>query len=456
VNTTQEALRVASERADQYVEDLRTFLRMPSIAAQNLGMQEAAEYLAAHFKAIGCDAAQVVPTAGFPVVIAEVKGESDKSVLVYGHYDVQPPEPLEAWPFPPFSAHLENGRIYARGAVDDKGNFYCAVKAVESYLRAGRRPPVTVKFWIEGEEEVGSPNLGPFAREHSDWLKCDGLILQDGGEASDGRTEFNLGMKGMVYLELSVQKNPRDLHSGKAPVVENAAWRLVWALASMKGPADRVLVEGFYDDVAPVTEAEMACIRENDIPDQVLIDEFGGAPLKKGLTGPELFKTLYFEPAMTICGFESGYSGPGQKTVLPAAAKAKMDIRLVPNQRPADIVAKVKRHLADHGFNDIEVKVLGGGGHPAGRTSVDSPVAQALLKAVTEEWGGRRPIVKPSVEGSGPGSVFSDILQIPWALTRFGPKEALMHAPGEYTEVAGYHRGIRTVIKFLQYFRDWR
>jgi acetylornithine deacetylase/succinyl-diaminopimelate desuccinylase-like protein len=455
MSSMEAALQVAKEREGANVEDLQAFLRMPSVAAQNLGMLECAEFLAAHFRAIGCDDARVVPTAGFPVVCAEVRGESERSVLVYGHYDVQPPEPLDAWPHPPWSAHLENGRIYARGAVDDKGNFYCAVKAVEAYLKAGRRPPVTVKFWIEGEEEVGSPNLGPFAREHYDWLKCDGMILQDGGVASDGRTEFNLGMKGMLYLELSVRKNPRDLHSGKAPVVENAAWRLIWALSSLKGPDDRVLVEGFYDNIQPVTEAEMACIRQNDIPDQVLIDEFGGAPLKKGLTGPELFKTLYFEPTMTVCGIDSGYTGPGQKTVLPASAKAKMDIRLVPGQDPRDILAKVKQHLVSHGFDDIEVKTLGGEGLPAGRTSVEAPVAQALLKAVTDEWNGRTPIIKPSVEGSGPGSVFSDILQIPWALTRFGPKEALMHAPGEYTEVAGYLRGIRTIIKFLDYFRDW-
>lgn len=455
MSSMREALAVAREREAQYVEDLRAFLRQPSVAAQNLGMQACAELLAGHLREIGCDEVRILPTPGFPVVCAEVKGESDRSVLVYGHYDVQPPEPLEAWPHPPWSAHLENGRIYARGAVDDKGNLYCAVKAVESYLRAGLRPPVSVKFWIEGEEEVGSPNLAPFAREHYDWLKCDGMILQDGGEASDGRTEFNLGMKGMLYLEFAVKKNPRDLHSGKAPVVENAAWRLIWALSSMKGPDDRVLVEGFYDNIQPVTELEMDCIRENAVDDQVLIDEFGGAPLKQGLTGPELFKTLYFEPTMTVCGIESGYNGPGQKTVLPAAARAKMDIRLVPGQEPKDILAKVKRHLVAHGFGDIEVRTLGGDGLPAARTAIDAPVAQALLKAVTEEWNGRRPIIKPSVEGSGPGSVFSDVLQIPWALTRYGPKEALMHAPGEYTEVAGYHRGIRTVIKFLHYFQEW-
>lgn len=448
------ALEVAAQHADQYVEDLRSFLQQPSVAAQNLGMQEAADMLAAHMRAIGFDKAWVEPTKGFPVVCAEVKGETDRTAVVYGHYDVQPPEPLEAWPHPPWSAHVENGRIYARGSVDMKGNLYCSIKAVESYLKAGLRPPVTVKFWIEGEEEVGSPNLADFARAHYDWLKGDGMILADGGESSDGRTEFNLGMKGMLYLEFNVLKNPRDLHSGKAPVVENAAWRLVQALASMKGPDHRVLVEGFYDGIKPVTEEEMAIIRENNVPDQVLIDEFGGAPLREGLTGPELFSTLYFDPTMTICGIQSGYNGAGQKTVLPAAATAKMDIRLVPGQDSVDILDKVNRHLVKHGFGDIEVKTLGGAGLPAARTAISSPVAQALLRAVTEEWNGKRPIIKPSVEGSGPGSVFSDVLDIPWALTRFGPQEALMHAPGEYTEIAGYQRGIRTVIRALHYFRE--
>lgn len=455
MNNVRKALDVAESNGDQYVADLCEMLQQPSIAAQNEGMQECAELLANHFKKIGCDYVEIVSTDGFPVVCAEVQGESEKSVLVYGHYDVQPPEPLDEWPHPPWSAHIEDGRIYARGAVDDKGNFYCSIKAVESYLRAGLKPPVTVKFMIEGEEEIGSPNLGPFAEKHLEWLKSDGMLAHDGGETSDGRTELNLGMKGMLYLELSVRTNPRDLHSGKALCVENAAWRLITALASLKTDDDRVAIKGFYDGIEPPTQEEIQCVYDNDIPLEVLQDEVGGAQLKKGFSGPELFRRLYFEPSLNVCGIESGYTGPGQKTVLPATATAKIDIRPVSGQEPQDLLVKVKNHLLINGFDDIKVKSLSGDGNKAAKTSLNSAVAQSLLKAITEEWNGRRPVIKPSVESSGPGTVFSHILKTPWALTRFGPKEAIIHAPGEYTEIACYQRGIRTVIKFLQYFSEY-
>ncbi|MBO8142507.1 MAG: M20/M25/M40 family metallo-hydrolase [Firmicutes bacterium] len=439
----------ALENEARFVEDLRKFLQIPSIATQGTGMQECATWLVQHLNDIGIKA-WLEPTAGYPVVCGEVPGATDRWVVVYGHYDVQPPEPLEEWIHPPFAAVLEGDRIYARGAVDDKGNLFCAVKAVESYLAAGERPPVGVKFFIEGEEEIGSPNLASFADAHRDWLKADGLILQDGLVAHDGRTELNLGMKGLLYLELRARTHDRDLHSGKAPIVENAGWRLVHALASLQGPDGRVRVPGFYDGVLPPSEDDLELLRTYGPSEEVVKAEAGIDRFPERLKGRDPLVALYFEPVMTICGVVSGYAGPGQKTVVPSTATAKIDIRLVPGQDPGRLIQAIRAHLDREGFTDVELVPLGAG-QPASRTNPRTPVARAMHAAIRTEFG-KDPIVKPSVESSGPGCVFSDVLGLPWALTRFGPAGSTLHAPNEFFAISHYRRGISTIVRFLDEF----
>lgn len=439
----------ARENHERFVDDLRRFLQIPSIAAQNIGMQECAQWLAAHMNDIGIRA-WLEPTDGYPVVCGEIPGQTDRWVVIYGHYDVQPPEPLDEWKYDPFSATVEGDRIYARGAVDDKGNLFCALKAVQSYVAVRGRPPLGVKFFIEGEEEIGSPNLAAFARAHRDWLSADGLILQDGTVHADGRTELNLGMKGLVYLELRVRTHRSDLHSGKAPVVENAAWRLVHALASLQGPDGRVRVEGFYDGVIPPSEIDRDILRRFGPTEETVLAEVGLDRFPPRLEGRNVLETLYFEPVMTVCGIQAGYTGPGQKTVVPAAAVAKIDIRIVPGQDPHALVEACRRHLEREGFSDVEVVPLSVG-QRASRTSYSATVAQSMHKAIRAEFG-RDPIIKPSVESSGPGDVFSDILSLPWALTRFGPAEARIHAPNEFFSISHYRRGVCTIIRFLEQF----
>lgn len=448
---TDAARAYALENEQQFVEDLRKFLQIPSIAAQNVGMQECAEWLVAHMNEIGIRA-WLEPTDGYPVVCGEVPGQTDRWVVVYGHYDVQPPEPLEAWKYDPFSATIDGDRIYARGAVDDKGNLFCAIKAVQSYIATAGRPPIGVKFFIEGEEEVGSPNLEAFAEKHREWLQGDGLILQDGTVHADGRTELNLGMKGLVYLELRVRTHDTDLHSGKAPVVENAAWRLTHALASLQGTDGRVRIPGFYDDVIPPSETDLEILRQYGPTEDVVKKEVGIDRFPDRLKGRNPLEVLYFEPVMTVCGIESGYTGPGQKTVIPSTAMAKVDIRVVPGQEPEHIIRSVREHLDNEGFSDVEVVALSPG-QRASRTDYRTPVARSMHEAIRAEFG-KDPIIKPSVESSGPGTIFSDVLKLPWALTRFGPHDTRIHAPNEFFAISHYRRGIRTIIRFLERFAD--
>lgn len=443
------AYALANEQT--FVEDLRSYLRIPSISAQDIGMQECAQWLVQHMNDIGIRT-WLEPTDGFSVVCGEVEGDSDRWVVVYGHYDVQPPEPLEAWRFDPFSGQVDGDLIHGRGAVDNKGNFFCTLKAVQSYIAANGRPPVGVKFIVEGEEEIGSPNLPAFAQSHRDWLAADGLIAQDGMIAHDGRTELNLGMKGILYCELRVRTHSIDLHSGKAPIVENAAWRLTHALASLQGSDGRVRVPEFYDGVIPPSAEDLWLLQTHGPSPEVIKAEARIDRFPERLAGQDPLKALYFEPVMTICGIQAGYTGPGQKTVVPCTAVAKIDMRLVPGQNPERIVAGIRAHLDRHGFDDVEVVPLSPG-QPAARTNPDAPVARAMHAAIRAEFG-KDPIVKPSVESSGPGYVFSDLLGLPWALTRFGPHDSPIHAPNEFFSISHYRRGIRTILTFLDRFAD--
>jgi len=439
-------LKHAAENEERYVEDLKTILRIPSVSASASGIGECVKYLSDHLEGIGM-IVKVFETDRNPIIVAELKGTSPRTLLFYGHYDVQPPDPIDAWEYPPFGAEERDGRIYARGAVDDKGNFLCIVKAVQSYVEALGAPPCSVKLIIEGEEEIGSHSIEEFMPKNLDLLACDGMVWFDGGIHADGRPEVCLGVKGMAYVELSVKAVGRDLHSGKAPLVDNAAWRLVWALNSLYGPDHRIAIPGFYDNVVGPSATDMRIIASSGLTHDAIVHDWMIERLRVGyekLSGEELLRRLYFEPTCTICGISSGYGGPGPKTVIPSSASAKVDFRLVPNQDPWDIVAKLKAHLCEQGFDDIEVSVHWA--MPASKSAPDADLVHKMLDVMRANYG--EPVVKPIVEGSGPGYVFEK-LGVPYVAGRLGPAEDRSHAPNEYTTREAYRKGIATVIQFV-------
>lgn len=471
-----DVLRHAADKEQRFVEDLKAFLRIPSISAQQSGITECVSWLSNHLTAMGVHT-RVYQTSGNPVLVGEIRGSSPKTLLFYGHYDVQPPDPIEKWAHPPFAAEEaveDDGskRIYARGAVDDKGNFFCIVKALQSYLETRGALPCTVKLIIEGEEEIGSPSLEGFIREHLDLLQADDMVWFDGGIHADGRPEVCLGMKGMLYVELFATSNPRDLHSGKAPLVDNAAWRLTWALNSLLGADGRVAIPGFYDDVLPPSERDLALIARAGQTRAGILRDWGIDHLRRDLEqslsgrknvaqtnvaqssgveadgdpleGAALLRRLFFEPTCTICGISSGYTGPGSKTVIPATASAKVDFRLVPSQDPEDILRKLRAHLVATGFDDIEVKA--DSLMRASKSPSDAPVVDLVIDIMRANYG--EPVVKPIVEGSGPGYAF-ELLGIPYVFSRLGPPEDRSHAPNEYTTRDAFRRGIATVIQLL-------
>ncbi|MHB1654554.1 MAG: M20/M25/M40 family metallo-hydrolase [Desulfitobacteriaceae bacterium] len=446
----QAVIDTAEKNFGQDVHDFREILRQPSISATGEGMVEAAQGLLNYFKQLNF-AAKLIggEFGGYPSVYAEIPGERPEILLIYGHYDVQPPEPLAEWEYPPFAATLVGDRIYARGSVDDKGNFFCAIKAVEAYLNAGIPLPITIKFLLEGEEEIGSRHFAKIAEKYRTLLEADALLACDGNIPVEGRSELVLGTKGMLFVELIARGAPKDLHSAKAAIIENPAWQLIQALALIQEKDGHVNIPHFYDGVTEAESTDLEIVNETGLTDEEIRQEIGVERFKHGLSGEKLKKALYFEPTCNISGLTSGYQGKGSKTVLPAEAKAKMDIRLVPGQDPKIILNELKSYLNSMGFGEIEVQ--SGEGIASGKTKTDSMIAQCAYLTLHEVYG-QPPVVKPIIEASGPGYVFSDVLQLPWAWVRLGPPENRMHAPNEYTTLKAFRLGIGAMIHLFNNF----
>ena len=388
------------EHSDAAIADLQRFCRQPSISAQGQGMREMAQLVAESLRELGAETS-LEPTGGFPVVVGRFAGESARRLAIYDHYDAQPPEPLEAWSTPPFGAAIRDGRLYARGVADNKGNLVARLWAVRAWREVHGALPCGVTFLVEGEEEIGSPGLGEFARTHQDVLQADACLWEAGARNEQGSITLTAGLKGILSVELRVQSVAYDLHSSNAPLAPNAAWRLVEALGSLHEPSGRVRIPGFYDAVRPPTEAERLLMARSPIDTQVLRQSWK----VDHLLGPDqdpvaLTERLLYSPTCNICGLWSGYQGPGGKTVLPAKAGAKLDFRLVPDQDPETILALLQRHLAEQGFADVEVILLEAPSRPA-QSSIETPLLETLVRSARYVYG-IDPQVLPRRPGSGP------------------------------------------------------
>jgi acetylornithine deacetylase/succinyl-diaminopimelate desuccinylase-like protein len=445
------------EKIDSYLEqnldgslaELAKLVAQPSISAQKLGLNECAALVADMLRARGFDAT-IYPTAGAPIVVAERKGKSDKTLLFYNHYDVQPPEPLELWESPPFAPEIRDGKMYGRGVSDDKGHLVSRLFALDALLAEGELP-CNVKFIVEGEEEAASVNLVGFVLSHKDLLKADACVWEFGGVDHTDTPMQYLGLRGIQYVELTVDLLSTDVHSGTGgSIFPNAAWRLVWALNSLKGPDERILIPGFYDNIQPLSQRDHELFAA--LPD--VADEYKtryGVPyFLKGIKGGnELKLEEVFSPTCTICGLTSGYQGPGSKTVLPARASAKVDFRLIPDQDPADILRKLRAHLDAHGFTDVKITDLGGDA-PA-RTDSDHPFIKLVVDAARDVY--EKPMVLvPLVGGSGPSHPFVHELGLPVATAGLGHPDTRAHAPNENIRIDLYLKHARHMARVMREF----
>lgn len=438
------------ENVDYWVEQLARLCAQPSVSAQNDGIDACAALVATMLREQGF-AAEVMPSIGNPVVYGEGNGRSDKTLLFYLHYDVQPAEPLALWDSPPFKLTRRDDKLYARGISDDKGHIICRLAALAAVKDALGELPCNVKFIIEGEEEIGSPNMPAFVEKHQEKLAADACIWEFGGVDHDGRPSQALGMRGICYVELSVRTAVMDAHSGLGgSIFPNAAWRLTWALNSLKDANEQILIPGFYDNVQPPSQRDLEMLAAMPSESDKLQEMFQLDSFLNGMTDElELKKTAVFEPTCTICGLTAGYQAAGVKTVLPAKASAKIDFRLVPNQTPAEIVAKLRAHLDASGFADVAVTLLGGG-RPA-KVDPDDPFVQLTNETAVAVYG-KEPNVSPMIGGSGPNYPFIHTLGLPLVAAGIGYPGSQVHAPNENIRLDYFLLGTKHTARIIEQF----
>jgi acetylornithine deacetylase/succinyl-diaminopimelate desuccinylase-like protein len=438
---------------NESVEELSGLCSQPSVAAQNYGIEVCAELVAKALSARGFEV-KIMPTGGSPVVFGERPGRADATLIVYDHYDVQPPEPLDLWDSPPFEPTVRDGRLYARGAADNKGNLTARLHAIDAVLAAEGDLPCHVKFVIEGEEEIGSVNLEPFVKENQDLLAGDVCVWEIGGVDHENAPIQMVGLRGICYVELRVRTANRDVHSGTGgSIFPNAAWRLVWALASLKDKDENILLPGFYDAVIPPTPREVELLAQ--LPDMIdyYREEFGLDGFLKGIDDPlDLAIEAVYRPTCTICGLTAGYQGQGSKTVLPAEASAKVDFRLVPDQTPAEVIHQLRAHLDAQGFTDVVIVNLGG--NPGAKTDPDHPAVQMAVKAAEDVYD-QPTRINPMIGGSGPNYIFQKYLGVPIISSGSGDSNSRAHAPNESISLELYEKAAKHFARILMLMADY-
>ena len=436
---------------NHYLSELSELCAQPSISARQEGTRECAELVGRLLARHGLTVERY-ETPGNPVMVGRASGRSPRTLLCYNHYDVQPPEPLELWTTPPFEPTIREGALYARGAADDKGELVARLAALDAVRAAhGGELPCNLLFVVEGEEEIGSPTVAQFVLDNRELLACDGSIWEGGGIGPDGAPELVLGARGILAVELSVRTMSHDAHSGGGHIFPSAAWRLVRALASLKGEDERIRIPGFYDQARPPSALDLELLDKLPTFEDVMREVYGVKRFVLGRTGAALSRAV-FEPTCNIQGINTGYQGDGDKTIVPAQASAKLDFRLVPEMAPDDILAKLRAHLDAQGFNDVEIHSYGG--MMPFTASPDSPLVQLTVATGQDVYGHPTQIV-PISGGSTPIYAFSGPLGgIPVVFAGVGYWDNRIHAPNEHVRVQDFLNGARHVARIMDGFGE--
>lgn len=440
--------RYLTQHRARFQNELFDFLRIPSVSARsehNGDTARAAEWLADAMRRVGL-VTEIIPTPGHPVVLGEWRdaGPDAPTALIYGHYDVQPPEPLELWTSPPFEPSVRDGRIYARGSVDDKGQLYLHIKAIEAHLAARGSLPVNVIVLAEGEEEVGSAHLEQFIAAHAERLRADVVVISDSTMFAPGLPSLLFSLRGLAYFQIDVQGPDRDLHSGSyGGAVVNPAMALARILSTLHAADGRIAIAGFYDDVRDWGDAVRTQIRSLPFEEEAFRAETGASALG-GEPGFSVLERIWMRPTCEVNGLLSGYTGEGAKTVLPARAMAKVSCRLVPDQEPARIGDLFRAHVARVSPPGVRVEVQELHGGRPWKAEPSGPLFEAARRALTAAFG-REPVLA----GEG-GSIpvvgdFERILGVPALLLGFGLPGENAHAPDEWMSVENFEKGMRAV-----------
>ena len=445
----EKVIKYIGEHQQEYIELLKKFCSQPSVSAQNWGIQEMAQLVRDTLDGLGVNTERL-ETDGYPIIYGELGNNKKKTLTFYNHYDVQPPEPLEKWKTEPFTPTIIDGRIYARGVADNKGSFLSRVCAVDAYKKVYGELPVNIKFITEGEEEVGSVHLDEFRIKYPEKLATNGIVWEGGSkDINRGPLQITLGFKGLCYIELRCRGAKKDLHSMNAAVVVNPAWRLIWALSTMKNEKDVITIDGFYDDVIKPTKEDMHYLDCFNYDEERIKNSVGINSFINDLKGIDLKEKYLYQSTCNIAGFESGYTGEGAKTVLPSYAFCKIDLRLVEGQDAEKTVELIRKHLDKRGFTDIEVIMLSG--KNSYRTDANSAIVKASLESAEEIYG-----MKPSVYRNDPGTTsmgtFCGPTGIPAVSFGIDHEESNIHAPNENIYLEDYINGIKMTALVINKF----
>jgi acetylornithine deacetylase/succinyl-diaminopimelate desuccinylase-like protein len=433
-----------TDHRDQHLEQLKALLRIPSVStdpARAADVRRAAQWVRDRLQSAGCTRAELHDTPRHPIVYGEWLGAPGKpTILVYGHYDVQPVDPVELWHTPPFEPTVREGRLYARGASDDKGQVLIHVNALEAHLAVGGGCPVNVKFLIEGEEEVGSTHLDDHIAARRAELAADAVVVSDTAMFAKNVPSICVGLRGLAYLQVDVRGTDRDLHSGSyGGAVINPAFALAQMLAELKGRKGKVKVPGFYDRVRKLTAAERKAFKSLPHSDSKFKKSIG-APDLFGEPGHTTLERLWARPTLEINGIWGGYTGEGAKTVIPAEAHAKISMRLVPNQTPKEIARKVEAYLKKIAPKQVKVDVRNLHGGDAWIAQTDHPAIQAAARAVKRGFG-KTPVFTREGGSIPVVATFSRVLKVPAVLMGIGLHDDNLHAPNEKIDLDNFYRG---------------
>jgi len=433
----------------RFLAELAEYCAIPSVAAEGRGLDEAAAWVRGRLEKLGATVEEL-PSPGAPVLYATLGPDVGRPLLIYNHYDVQPADPLAEWRSPPFEASIRHGCFFARGVADNKANFLSRVHAMEALVATDGHLPVAVRWLIEGEEEIGSPSLPEVcAAKGALWAGSAGCLWEAGHKDPTERLVMYAGCKGLAVFELRARGVAADMHSAYATLMPNAAWRLVWALATLKDARERICIDGFMDHVREPTADEVAYLEGLVWDASALREAHGVDTLLGGVEGAEALTRHLYSPTCTVQGLHSGYGGEGVKTVLPARAAAKVGFRLVPDLTPDLVEDLLRRHLHKGGFDDIEVVRLAGEEQVPGR--VDTAVARSAA-AAARQITGRPPVLWPLMAGTGPMYPVTARYGVPAVGFGTGYWASAAHAPNEHIRLADYFEGILVAAEFFRRF----
>ena len=444
-------LKHVDSHMEDLISDLQTLIKQPSVSAKNEGIEDCAKLVQKLLKKSGISSEILKLKKNVaPIVYGEVKSKQNpkKTLLFYNHYDVQPAEPFDLWEYPPFSGTRKGNKIFGRGATDDKGELITRIKAVEASLKVTGDVPCNIKFVIEGEEETGSAHIEEYLKKYKKKFSSDGVIWEFGYVDAKNRPIIGLGMKGLLFVELSVKESIRDAHSSLAVLIKNPAWRLIEAVSTLRDSKGKILIKDWYKEVTPFSKKDLELIKEEPFDENVFKKEFGIRSFVGNKKGMDAKKALVGDATCNIAGFLSGYTGNGAKTILPGESLVKIDFRLIPKMNPKKQIMRLKNHLKSKGFGDVKIKVYHG--EAAARTDSSDPFVSHVKNAADKSFG--KSILNVSNAGTGPMYPFANILKAPCISIGSTYMFSRIHSPNEFARIDLLKKTTKCMCLIMQNF----